>query len=241
MTTFNAGGYSLTVIGSGGTAEELNAIVTQEQALPEYSRILIEVPLVPTDDISAIAQYIQTACEENSILHWPEHPNTYTFAVGNVLQIAYLRPAGDVSPLFLPLIPILIGIAIIGPIIAYFVSPTFKSVIDGLIMLVMMMLMMDIMKPMLAPAGARTEPRPPIEQRISAKIESIGQSVARVEKAVKTIKEAAPSGYRKEKAARDLDVQLSKLEQYESRLTPEQLKKLKEGQRIVDELKAETQ
>lgn len=257
-------GFTIRAIAIANTPEELQYFTAQEASLPQLSRIIIEVPVDPNEDIASIAQQIQSACEENSIPYWPEYPNTYAMVEGDTLYIAYLGPSGEVSP-SIAWMAILLGIMIFAPIIMYFAIPGFAEIVNGIIMLMVMMLMLDLMGPMLktAPGAAVTAPREPIEQRVSRKIESIADSIARTEKAFETSKSAgvsavssvvsdirgvarvikgtpstAMSSYEKSKAAGRLDVIDDKLGKFEEHLTPGQKENLEEERRIVDELRA---
>lgn len=258
-------GFTIKMVSIANTVEELDYFVTQEASLPQSTRILLEVPIDPSEDISSIAQQIQAACVEYNVPYWPEYLNTYTFVRDNTLYIAYIKPSGEVSPMAIPLIPILIGIIIFAPIIMYLAIPGFAEIINSIVMLVMMMMMLDIMGPMLKTGvgAAPAAPREPIEQRVSRRIESIADSITRTEKAFETSKSAgvsavssvvsdirsvarvikgtpstAMSTREKSKAAGRLDVIDDKLGKFEEHLTPGQLENLREERRIVEELRA---
>lgn len=262
-------GFTIRAIGIASTAEELENLTVQEASLLQLSRIIIEVPVDPSEDIESIAQQIQADCVENSVPCWPEYPNTYTFIEGNTLYIAYVKPPGEVSPM-IGFLPILLIIGLIAPIIMYFAIPGLAELVNSVVMILVMMLMFKMMGPMLAPSpkvaavrAAPTEPRPPIEQRISRKIESIADSIVRVESAFERSKSAgaaavtsvvsdirgvarviegtpstAMSPYEKSKAAGRLDVIDDKLGKFEEHLTPGQLENLRKERRIVEELRA---
>jgi len=261
-------GYTIKIISTANTPEELNSFVTQEASLPQFSRIIIEVPIDPDEDMPAIAQQIQTACAENYVPYWPEHQGAYTFIEGNTLYIAYMRPSDSVSPMMIGILPILLIIGLIAPIIMYFAIPGLSELVDSIVMIVVMMIMMKIMGPMFSSiSGPKAEaaPRestPPIEQRISRRIESIADSIVRTEaafersksagasavtsvvsdirgvaRAIKGTPSTAMTGYQKSKAAERLDVLDDNLSKYEEHLTPGQLENLREERRIVDELR----
>lgn len=260
-------GFIVRAIAIASTPEELELLTVQEASLAQLSRIIIEVPVDPSEDIESIAQQIQAACVENNIPYWPEYPNTYTFIEDSTLYIAYMKPSGEVSPM-IGFLPILLIIGLIAPIIMYFAIPGLAELINSIVMLMVIMLMMNLMKPMLetAPRAAAPRapaaPREPIEQRISKRIESIADSIARTEKAFETSKSAgvsavtsvvsdirsvagaikgapstAMSKYEKSRAAGRLDVIDDKLGKFEEHLTPGQLENLREERRIVEELR----
>lgn len=257
-------GFTIRAIAIANTPEELQYFTVQEASLLQLSRIIIEVPMDPSEDIESIAQQIQANCVENSVPCWPEYPNTYTFIEGNTLYIAYVKPPGEVSPM-IGFLPILLIIGLIAPIIMYFAIPGLAELINSLVMVLVMMLMLDMMGPMLKTGvgAAPAAPREPIEQRVSRKIESIADSITRTEKAFETSKSAgvsavssvvsdirsvarvikgtpstAMSTREKSKAAGRLDVIDDKLGKFEEHLTPGQLENLREERRIVEELRA---
>lgn len=257
-------GFTIRSIGIANTSEELDYFVSQEASLPQLTRIILEVPIDPSEDISSIAQQIQSACVENNIPYWPEFPNNYIFAENNTLYIAYMKPSGEVSPMAFPLIPILIGIIIFAPIIMYFAIPGFAEIVNSIVMLVVIMMMFNIMGPMLKTGveAAPAVPREPIEQRVSRRIESIADSIVRVESSFEKSKSAgtsavasvvsdirsvarvikgtpstAMSAYEKSRAAGRLDVIDDKLGKFEEHLSPSQLENLREERRIVEELR----
>jgi len=258
-------GFIIKTVGIASTVEELDYFVTQEASLPQLTRIILEVPIDPSEDIESIAQQVQSACVENDIPCWPEFPNNYIFAENNTLYIAYMKPSGEVSPMAFPLIPILIGIIIFAPIIMYFAIPGLAEIVNSIVMLVVIMTMFNIMGPMLKTGvgAAPAAPREPIEQRVSKKIESIADSIARVEGAFEKSKSAgtsavtsvvsdirdvarvikgtpstAMSSYEKSKAAGKLDILDNKIEKYKEHLSPSQLRAFEEEQSIVEELRA---
>jgi len=262
-------GYTIRPIAIANTVEEVELFAVQEESLPAFSRIIVEVPLDPSEDISFVAQQIQTACEGNNVPCWPENQGTYVFTENNTVYIAYMRPPSGVLP-SVAIMPILLIIGIIAPIIMYFAIPGFAEIVNSIIMLMVIMLMMDLMKPMLetsarparAAQRAPAAPREPIEQRISRRIESIADSVARTEKAFETSKSAgvsavtsvvsdirsvvgaikgapstAMSVYEKSKAVGRLDVIDDRLTRYEEHLTPGQKANLEEERRIVEQMR----
>jgi len=261
-------GYNLSAIAIANTPEELGIITAQESSFTQPVRVVVEVPLDPSEDIASVAQQVQDACVQNYVESWPEYPSTYTYIENNTLYIMYVSPAGGVTP-SIAWLPIIIGILIIAPIIMLIAIPGLMDLINNIIMLVIIMVMMDIMTPMLrsstAPSSrvAAAESRQPIEQRISRRIESIAESIARTERAFETSKEAgksavssvvsdimgvaraikgAPStamtSYEKARAAERIDVLDDKLVKYRESLSPEQKAKLDEEQRIIRELRS---
>lgn len=265
-------GFVIRAIGIANTPGELELLTVQEASLPQLTRIIIEIPVDPSEDIESIAQQIQAVCVENNVPYWPEYPNTYAFIEGNTLYIAYVKPSGEVSPMigFLTILPILLIIGLIAPIIMYFAIPGLAEVINSVVMILVVMMMFKMMGPMLAPKpkvaavrAAPAAPRPPIEQRISRTIESIADSIAKIEgafnrsksagvtsvtsvasdivgvvRAVKEAPETAMSSYQKATAAGKLDRLDDKLLKYEKHLSSSQLGNLREERRIVDELRA---
>jgi len=265
--------YTLRVISIANTVSDLNSFIIQEASLPQYTRIVLEVHVDPSQDISSIAQAIEESCSQGNVPYWPENQGTYTEIRGNTLYIEYMRPYSGPSPMQLQILPILGIIAVIAPIIMYLASPTFRDLINGIIMLVAMMVMMQVMMPMMtaisgsskpaitAPTTTPTTPKEPIEQRISKRIESIGESIYRIKKAfekskaageeevrrtvsdikgvaraIKSAPETIMNSYDKARAADRLDYYSKKLEEYKAGLTPSQLENLEEERRIVEEL-----
>jgi len=262
----NVSGFTVKPIATGNSVEDMQFFSVQEASLSDLTRIILEIPIDPSEGIVSIAQQVQAACVEHGVVPWPEHQGIYTFIENNSLYIAYVKPAGQVSP-SIAWIPILLIVGIIAPIIMYFAIPGFADMVNSIVMLVVMMLMMDLMKPMMEstrskPKVSTTEARPPLEQRISRKIESIADSIARTERAFETSKEAgksarssvlsdiqgvaraikgapktALSSYDKAKAAGQLDVLDDRLVKYREHLSPTQQEKLEEEQQMVDELR----
>jgi hypothetical protein len=264
-------GYTSQIICIANSPDELNNFVPLEQSTPDYSRLLVQIPLDPSADISNVAQQIQATCEATGLLSWPEYQGTFSFIDGSTVYVAYLKPSsyGSVTPLQLQLIMIIGGILLIAPILLLIFSDTFRTIINSLVMMLVMYMMMKIMTPMIASAGgnpkvaaAPREPKIPIEQRVSQRIESIAQSVDRTEqsfqksraagvsavstvisdiaslvRAIKGAPSTAMSSYEKAKAAREIDEIDDKLMKYKGQLSSSQLDKLNEEQSLVDELR----
>jgi len=226
----------------------------------------------PSENITEVARQVELACIGNNIACWPESPNSHTFINGNTLYIMYVKPAGEVTA-SIGIIAIIAIILFIAPIIMYFAIPGVSELINGIISIAIMMMMMKLMMPMFESMSSGTKPRavkaapaeqkPPFEQRVSRRIESIADSIVRTESAFERSKEAgvsavssvvnditrlvnaikgAPStsmtSYQKAKAIREVDTLDDKLEKYRNSLSPTQQGKFDEQQSIVDELRA---
>lgn len=252
-------GYTAKIIGVANTPEELNYFEPQEQALPEFSRIVLEIPLDPSTDMLAAAQAVEASCVSYSIPCWLEYPGTHTFVEGNILYVAYLKS----NPWVQFLVPALLLLAIIAPIIMWFVSPEFRETMELMAVGLVLLMMMPIMVKMIPKKEpSRPKPKlPPIEERLETRLDNLGRRIAKVEglfmtsipnavsaagavipdlsRMARAVKEAPVSGYEKAKEAKRVGELTRKLEQYESNLTPSQLEKLAEARKIVDELRTE--
>ena len=254
-------GYTVRLLAVADAVEDL---VAQEEALPAYTRVIIEASIDPSKDVSQAVQEIQAACEESGVLYWPENKGTYVAFDDHTVYIMYMKsPDDDVSPA-MAIGTILLIIGIVAPIIMYFAIPGFADLINSIMMLVVVMFMCDLMSSIQITQGPPSykPPREPIEQRISKKIESIADSIVRVENSLKKTKsvgestfksvlsdikgvaraiEKTPStvmsAYEKSMAASRLDALDDKIEKYKQHLSPSQLKAFEEEQRIIRELR----
>lgn len=255
-------GYTAKVVAVANNPDELNNFEPLEQTAPEFTRVMVQFTLDPSEDISKVAQSIESACASNGIPNWPEYPNTHTFIEGNVLYFTYVKS----SP-WIGIVLVIIGVlTLIAPIIMWFVSPAFREMINAVIMLSIMFLLMWFMKKMIpaptAPKEIETkEKRPPLAERISARLSSLGESIFRIESlyrtapataasettsaasslisiagAIRGAPETVMSGHRKAEAAKKVEGLSRELAEYTEGLTPEQKEKLEREQEIVREL-----
>jgi len=161
--------------------------------------------------------------------------------------------------------PIIMYFAIPG--VQQLVNGIISIVILVLMMKIMMPMLSSITeeKPKVTSAQPAqvSAPKEPFEQRVSKRVESIAESIERTERAFERSKSAGIAGisgvvnditrlvsairgapstsmsdYQKGKAAREIDALDDRLDKYISSLTPEQLARFQEEQRIVNELRA---
>jgi len=256
-------GYTATIAITASTPEELGNFEPLEQTLPEFTRVVVECPVDPSEDISSIAQSIEDACVSYGIPAWPEYPNTHTFVEGNMLYITYVKA----SPWIQFLVPILLLVAFLGPLILWIVSPAVREMTEMVVTIAILFGMVWLMRKMIPVAGPKApkeikEKLPPLEERISARLSSLGETIFRLESlyktapataasqvtssasglisvagAVRAAPETAMSGYEKAKATKRMSDLSRRLAEYEERLTPEQKVKLHREQEIVRELR----
>ncbi len=150
-------GYNTEVIGVAYTPGELNQFVSHEQSLPDFTRLLIEIPLDPSQDIHDIAQQINYACAADGMLPWPEYPNNYAFVEGNILYVAYAKaPPGSLSPHAQPagiitIILVIGALLIVGPILISNLVPGFGEImgtIRSIVPLIILLLVMRMIGPL---------------------------------------------------------------------------------------------
>jgi len=260
-------GYTAAIALIASTPEELGNFEPLEQTLAEFTRVIVECPVDPTEDILSIAQSVEDVCISYGIPTWPEYPDTHTFIEGNMLYITYAKA----SPWIQFIIPVLLVVAFLGPIILWLVSPAVREMTEMIVMIIVMFAMMWLMKKMIPTTKApkapeeikeKPPPQPPLGERINARLESLGESIFKIESLYKTYPATASSqvvgaasglasvagavraapktamgGYEKAGAAKKMDSLSKRLAEYEERLTPEQRVKLHREQEIVRELR----
>lgn len=256
-------GYTARVAVIASSPDELANFEPMEQASPEFTRVIVQFTLDPSEDISSAAQSIEDTCASYGIPNWPEYPDTHTFIDGNVLYFAYVKA----SPWIQFIIPILLLLTFIAPIIMWFVSPTFREITQMVVMLMVMFGMVWLMKKMIpAPTPTKKieakEKAPPLGERINARLTSLGETIFRIESlyktapatassqvtsaasglisvagAVRDAPESAMSGYKKAEAAKKINDLSRRLTEYAENLTPDQYEKLEREQKIVEELR----
>lgn len=259
-------GYVATIAIAASTPEELGNFEPLEQILPEFTRVIVECPVDPSEDILSIAQSIEDACISYGMPTWPEYPSTHTFIDGNMVYITYMKS----SPWVQFIIPILLAVTFLGPIILWLVSPAVREMTETIVMIVVLFTMMWLMRKMI-PIGKpkateeikeKPPPQPPLGERINARLESLGETIFKIESlykaypataasqvtssasgiisvagAVRDAPKTAMNGYEKAGAAKKMEDLSRRLAEYEESLTPEQKVKLHREQEIVQELR----
>ena len=191
-------GYSLQLVGMAETIGDMVGFEPAEHSLTVPTRELLCFQLESGQDVSDIAQSIENACVAHGMAPWPEYPATHTFIDDDSIYVTYMGMAYQSQIAWL--MPVLIGIAILAPILLYFTSESFREIINLMIMLPIMFIMMKLMRTMTKTIGKKEEKKeekkvigPPWEERVLTRLESVAERVAKVKSLVASIgKGAAP-------------------------------------------------
>ncbi len=254
------------VIGIANTPEELNHLAVQEASLPDFSRVLIEIPVAPGQNIYEIAQQVESACASAGMLTWPERPAVYTFIEGDILYVAYMKaPPTSPTPQLFGIILVIGAILIIGPVIMYLVSPGFRDFMNNMIVILVLFAMMKVMQPIISPPpkepAAPKLPKPPLEERIHKHLDNLGYRIGRIDelitvsipdtqskitdlsshisnlaREVKAAPDTVMAGHQKAETARRMAAHHKKLAEYEKHLTSSQREKLQRERKLVQEI-----
>ena len=251
-------GLRLQLVGEVETVDELRIFEPLELGAPKRELLQFRVEGTPSVIAASIEEQL------SSIPTWPEL-STHTFTDGSVVSIAYYTTGFEAQLAHL-IIPILIGIGIGPFLLYFVSDEFREMVQMLIMMPVMILAMSVMMKVTKltskekAPEIPKAEQKP-FEQRVLDRIEGIASRVATIQgmfvsrpataqaevvgaaeslsslaRLVRRAPSAAMDAYSKEKANRDISELSRRLNEYESRLTPEQRQKVDQEQALVQDI-----
>lgn len=255
-------GLRLQLIGVVDNVEDLRTFEPLEVGIAQRELIQFQVDGDPFEIAAAIEAQLST------IPTWPEF-STHTFVDGSVVSIAYYTTGFE--PQIGWIVPILglIVVPIIGSVLLYFLSETYRDLINSMVSMLIMILVLSVMTKLTKftsgkqPPGEQIsgEKKLPFEQRVLNRIESVATSIASIRSAfvtspssasskvvgaaeslsslarlVRKAPETAMDTFSKEKASREITKLSRRLDEYETRLTPDQRLRLDQEQGLVQDI-----